>query len=98
LVRDLDLVQVRGRGQPVNIYELLGPMPPLGPPPWLKVFAQARAAYLEGKWPEAADLFQEIAILNPNDQPAKVFRKRCHKYLDKPPLSDWKGIFVLENK
>jgi adenylate cyclase len=98
LVRELDVVQVRGRAHPVEICELLGPMPSGGPPDWLRSFQEARAAYMEGKWQEAADRFQELLSLNPHDHPAQVFLKRCHKYLEKPPLAEWQGIFVLETK
>jgi adenylate cyclase len=98
LVRELDLVQVRGRAQPESLYELLRGMPAGGPPAWLLAFEQARRAYLEEQWVEAAELFQEGINLNPADQPGQVFLKRCRKYLEKPPPPEWKGVFVLENK
>ena len=97
LLRELDLVQVRGRAQPVTIYELISRMPPTGPPAWLKLFAAGRAAFMQGKIPEASARFSEILDLHCDDQPAKVFLKRCQKHLDKPRLSEWKGAFVLEN-
>ena len=97
LVRELDLVQVRGRVQPVTIYELISLMPPTGPPAWLQLFEAGRAAYMQGKIPEASTRFCEMLDLHGNDQPAKVFLKRCQKHLDKPQLSEWKGVFVLEN-
>lgn len=98
LVRELDLVQVQGRTQPVTIYELLGPMPPTGPPAWLQLFEDGRAAYMEGKIPEASKQFCEILDLYLEDHPSKVFLKRCQKHLNKPSLSEWKGVFVLEEK
>jgi adenylate cyclase len=98
LVRELDLVQVRGRVQPVIIYELLGFRHVLGSPPWLKIFEAGRAAYLEGRMQEAAAQFKEILENHLDDPPSRVFLKRCQKHLDKPQLSEWKGAFVLENK
>jgi adenylate cyclase len=98
LVRELDLVQVRGRVHPVIIYELLGPVPTDGPPAWLKLFEAGRSAYIDGKIPEAANLFNEILETYLDDQPTKVFLKRCQKHLEKPRLSEWKGTFVLDNK
>jgi adenylate cyclase len=95
LVRELDLVQVRGRVQPVTIYELISLMPPTGPPAWLPLFEAGRAAYMEGKIPEASSRFCEILDLHREDQPSKVFLKRCQRHLDKPLLSDWKGATVL---
>jgi adenylate cyclase len=97
LVRELDLVQVRGRAQPVTIYELISLMPPTGPPAWLQLFEAGRTAYMQGKISEASNRFCEILDLYCDDQPSKVFLKRCQKHLDKPLLSEWKGVFVLEN-
>ena len=98
IVRELDLVQVRGRVQPVTIYELLGFRHLLGPPPWLKIFEAGRSAYLEGKINEAAALFNEILENYLDDPPSRVFLKRCQKHLQKPLPLDWKEAFVLESK
>jgi adenylate cyclase len=98
LVRELDLVQVHGRAQPVMVYELLSRMPSTGPPGWLPIFEAGRAAYLQGKISEAASRFFEILDLYCDDPPSSVFLKRCQKHLDKPSLSEWKGAHVLENK
>ena len=98
LGREVDLVQVHGRAQPVTVYELLSHMPPTGPPSWLPIFEAGRTAYLQGKISEAASRFFEILDLYCDDPPSSVFLKRCQKHLDKPLLSEWKGPHVLENK
>ena len=98
LVRELDLVQVHGRAHPVMVYELLSRMPPTGPPSWLPIFEAGRAAYVQGKIPEAASRFFEILDLYCDDPPSSVFLKRCQKHLDRPSLSEWKGAHVLESK
>jgi len=98
LVRELDLVQVRGRAQPVTVFELLSLMPPNGPPPWLPIFEAGRAAFKDGKIPEAASLFQEILDSYLEDPPSRAYLKRCQKHLEKPLLSLWKGALVLESK
>ena len=98
LVRELDLVQVHGRAQPVSIYELIGSMPPTGPPGWLPIFEAGRAAYRQGKIPEAASRFFEVLDLYCDDPPSSVFLKRCQKHLDQPLLAEWQGAHILENK
>ena len=95
LVRELDLVQVRGRAQPVTIYELMGRLPPGGPPPWLEIFEAGLAAYKEGKIPEAASRFFEILDLYCDDPPSGVFLKRCRQHLDQPLLTKWQEPYVL---
>ena len=68
------------------------------PPGWLPIFEAGRAAYLEGKIPEAASRFFEILDLYCDDPPSSIFLKRCQKHLDEPALAEWKGAHVLENK
>ncbi|MFP3867620.1 MAG: CHASE2 domain-containing protein [Desulfobacteraceae bacterium] len=96
LVRELDWVQVKGRVKPVTIYELLGTFPTTGIPEWLKMFNAGRAAYLERQWRQAISRFQEAFILNPDDQPTKVYLYRCLKYLQREPPLSWNGVFILD--
>ena len=98
LVRELDLVQVRGRVQPVTIYELFSLMPPDGPPSWLQLFDAGREAYKEGKISEASNRFFEILDLYLDDPPTRVFLKRCHKHLDRPQVAESQAAFVLDSK
>ncbi|MDD3581344.1 MAG: adenylate/guanylate cyclase domain-containing protein [Desulfobacca sp.] len=96
LVRELDQVLVRGRFQPVAIYELLGYLPTNGIQDWVQLFAAGRAAYLERQWRQAISQFQEAFMLNPDDQPTKLYLYRCLKYLQNPPPSYWDGVYNLE--
>ncbi len=98
LVRELDWIQVKGRNQPVTIYELLGPYPPEGPPPWLEYFLIGLSAYRRRQWEEASQAFWEAVNLNPGDRPTQVFLGRCRLYAAEPPPPDWQGVFVLESK
>jgi adenylate cyclase len=98
LVRELDLVRVKGRGQPVTIYELLGPHPPEGRYPWLDYFAAGLQAYRQRDWEEASQAFGEVLRLRPEDRPTHVFLGRCRFYAVAPPPPDWQGVFSLEGK
>jgi adenylate cyclase len=98
LVRELDLVQVRGRGQPLVISELVGPYPPQGPPPWVEVFTAGLKAYRQCQWDEASQAFREVLHLKPGDPPAQVFLKRCLALAKTPPSPGWQGVFVLESR
>jgi adenylate cyclase len=98
LLRELDQVLVKGRARPVTVYELLGPRPAAGEPPWVAAFAAGRAAYLERRWDLAAAHFQEVLSRKVDDGPAKLFLQRCRGYLEQPPPSDWQGVFILESK
>jgi adenylate cyclase len=98
LVREVDLVQVKGRAQPVRVYELLGSLPPDGLPPWLDHFAAGLQAYRHRQWEEASQAFGEVLLLKPGDRPTQVFLGRCRFFAVAPPPSEWQGVFNLDVK
>ena len=96
VVRELDMVRIRGRRQTMTIYELVGPYPREGFPPWLDFFATGLTAYRNRQWEEASQAFQEVLLLKPGDRPAEVFLKRCRSLAEKPPPANWQAVFILE--
>ncbi len=98
LCRELDLVRVKGRHQPVAIYELLGEITAQAQYPWLAPFAAGLAAYRQGQWNKAAARFQEVLIQRPGDPPTLCFLQRLAAYQQQPPPPDWQGVFSLETK
>lgn len=98
LVREIDLVQVKGRAQPVAVYELLGTMPPEGIPFWVGLFGVGLELYRQRHWEEAYRTFEEVLRLRPDDPPSLVFQERCRIYTVSPPAHDWQGIFTLDMK
>ncbi|MFZ2089096.1 MAG: adenylate/guanylate cyclase domain-containing protein, partial [Desulfobaccales bacterium] len=96
LLRELDLAQVRGRLQPVTIYELVWSAPGDPRPLWLSSFEEGRAAYLRRDWRQAALLFEEVIRLKPQDGPATLYLQRCRRYHEAPPPPDWEGVAGLE--
>jgi len=99
LLRGLDYIRVKGKSQPVEIYELLGYREHPGDLADLaERFAQARACYKLHDWPRAAQLFDAILQRWPEDGPARVFRDRVAEYLAYPPSADWDGVFTAKHK
>ncbi len=99
LFRELDLIQVKGKLQPVTIYELVA----LGSAAVeheerLNAFARARASYLRREWLEAQKMFQEVLDRWPDDGPARTYWKRCQDYLFEAPTESWDGVFVMTHK
>ncbi|MEN9799252.1 MAG: hypothetical protein RL653_2948 [Pseudomonadota bacterium] len=78
--RELDVVRVVGRSEPVRVYELVGPGE-LPPPPLPGRWAEALALYREGRFAEALVLFQ----LSPEDGPSQLYAERCEAWLAGPP-------------
>src|SRR5579859_3004219 len=98
--RELDLIRVKGKLQPVTIYELVGRAADVSTEirNLLAQFVTARALYQSRGWLEAQQAFQSILESNPTDGPSRTYWKRCQEYLfDEPPLT-WDGVFTMDHK
>ena len=96
VLREVDMVRVKGRQQAVRIYELLaksGSPLPLEQEKALRVYAEGLQAYRQQSWGEALALFREGLALWPEDGAARTMAERCRIYQGAPPPEDWKGIF-----
>ena len=98
LFRELDLVQVKGRLQPVTIYELLGRQEDTANFPWLETFTAVLQSYRQRQWDLAAQLFREVLVHQPKDPPSLCFQRRLKYFQQHPPLPDWHGIYSLNHK
>jgi adenylate cyclase len=101
--RELDLIRVKGKLQPVTLYELVaargtpeGDAPGLGTR--LEYFAQGRACYRERRWRDAEIAFQKLLKLWPEDGPARMYLNRCSEYLVSAPEDNWDGVYVMTHK
>lgn len=99
IFRELDLIRVKGKLQPVTIYELLGRRDGGGEMDELAAtFAKGRALYQQRKWTEAQAVFEDILHRWPGDGPGRTYWKRCQDYLSEEPPSNWDGVFVMTHK
>jgi adenylate cyclase len=96
--RALALIKVKGRSQPVRIYELLGPKGAVEPARLERARAFERA--LDGlharDFAGARDLFAPLA--RAGDAAAEVYREVCERYLAEPPPADWDGSYRMTSK
>ncbi len=100
IFRELDLIRVKGKLQPVVIYELVAFSPDLTAEmqTLLDRFCEARALYRQRRWLEAQTAFQSILDQWPNDGPARAYWKRCQEYLFDEPSTNWDGVFTMTHK
>jgi adenylate cyclase len=103
--RELDLIRVKGKLQPVSIYELMGRAGQnsvYGTPEEMHarmtLFQQARELYRKRQWAEAQKSFQTILDKWPDEGPARTYWKRCQDYLFDEPSSGWDGVFTMTHK
>ena len=103
--RELDLIRVKGKSQPVRIYELIcrqGEDSAYGTPAQvqerLAQFAYGRELYCARRWEEAQRAFQSILDQWGADGPSRAYWKRCQEYLFDEPPSGWDGVFTMTHK
>jgi adenylate cyclase len=98
LIRELDSVRVKGKKDPVVIYELID----YGKPEQtllelVHIFEHGLAAYKHRQWNEASEHFH-AALKQREDGPSKLYLARCEEYALNPPPEDWDGVFVMKTK
>jgi len=99
LVRELDLIRVKGKMRPVTIYELLGPFEETqGIRPMIDRFHAAMEAYRSARWETAIGMFGELLRDYPDDGPTRIFIQRCWDLIEEPPEGEWDGVFVMKTK
>jgi adenylate cyclase len=105
LFRELDLIRVKGKFQPVTVYELCGKLSELQHDPGFtemqerfEKFTIARCLYRQRKWLEAQQMFQAILNRWPDEGPSRTYWKRCHEYLIEEPPAGWDGVFTVLHK
>ena len=97
--RELDKIKVKGKNQPVNIYELMDVAAEKSKyESLLTGFDRAMAAYRSQNWKDAAGQFGELLGVYPDDGPTRVFLQRALEYLENAPESDWDGVYVMKSK
>jgi adenylate cyclase len=101
LMREVDQVRVKGRKQPVRIYELLGNSGDSLSREMeesLNYFTAGLEAYRQQVWQEALDLFKRSLAILPEDGPSRIMAERCQIYKEAPPPTDWDGVFTMTTK
>ena len=99
--REIDLVVVKGKTQPVAIYEILAYHTPESFPgigEVLGLFKEALSAYRARKCDAAIKVFGQCLAINSNDKPSQLYIERAQFLKKTPPPEDWTGVWVMESK
>ncbi|MGG6293188.1 GAF domain-containing protein [Leptolyngbya sp. AN02str] len=100
-VRELDRIQVKGKTQPVDIYELLGDRTHPLPDPmqeFLHLYQQGRHAYKHQRFQDAIRCFEQARRIKEGDRAVLVHLERAHAYLLTPPPPNWDGVHIMQTK
>ena len=98
--RELDRVRVKGKAEPVTIFEPLGLKEEL-PDSWideLKRHKQALLYFREQQWDKAEALFAKLQQTSRSPAPYKIYVERIAQYRKRPPAKGWDGVFTYNQK
>lgn len=100
LSREIGSFKVAGKVKPVVVYELLGRTEECGDAKrrTCELFAEAREAFKERSWDEAAEKFHRVAQESGGDGPSEFYRKLCEDYKRNPPEEPWDGVIRMDKK
>jgi adenylate cyclase len=100
-IRNVDMVVVKGKTQPVGVYEVLDYHTDETFPNLMDVvnyFNEGMKHYRGGSWDDAIDKFQEALSRNPNDKLSQSYIERCEHLKAEPPGDEWNGTWVMTSK
>lgn len=99
LCRELDYITVKGKTEPVCIYEILqqkniaeGKIFEIK-----ELFEEGLHFYRNQNWAEAQKKFA-LNVKKYNDYPSKVFIERIKHFKKNPPPENWDGVFIMKAK
>ncbi len=98
--REVDHVIVKGKTEPVGIYEVLDyhskeTFPNLMDA--VNCFRDGFEKYRRGDWDQAVTAFGEALKANPDDELSRTYVERCEQLLASPPEA-WDGVWAMTSK
>ncbi len=105
LVRKLDMVRVKGKNEPIVIYELVSAKKDAAD--WyydvVTRFEKGLELYFKQKWAAAKKEFTAAESIRvkkgkAHDGPSNAFIERCDFFRKHPPGKGWDGVWVMKTK
>ncbi len=99
--RQVDYVIVKGKTEPVGVYEVLDFHDDESYPNLVEalgLFNDGYRSWNEGKWDQATKLFNSVKKINPDDKAAQLYIDRCAHMKKNPPKGNWDGVWVMTSK
>ena len=100
-IREVDLVVVKGKTEPVVVYEVLDYHTDETFPNLMEVvgyFKDGLQKYRARQWDSASTAFAKAFSLNPKDTLSRIYIERCDYLKANPPEADWQGVWIMQSK
>ena len=99
--RELDLVSVKGRLEPLRIYEVFdadGHEQKQAKLQSRDDLGEAIRFYRESCWDDALERFESCKAISPEDPLVQIYIDRCQHNRVDPPGPDWTGVHAFDHK
>ncbi|WP_374028394.1 adenylate/guanylate cyclase domain-containing protein [Bdellovibrio bacteriovorus] len=98
--REIDRVRVKGKLEPVRIFELVCEGAAKDKTAELMAsFQMGYDLYHQKRFAEAKEVFEKAQSNWGAEEPvSQLYIERCQEYLDSPPPPDWDGVYVMKTK
>ncbi|MFQ5621130.1 MAG: CHASE2 domain-containing protein [Candidatus Nanoarchaeia archaeon] len=99
VVRELDCIIVKGKKEPIKIFELVCRKTELTDDlyEFIAHYETGLNYYITQKWDQAIDEFKKANKLK-KDYASEVFIERCKTFKKSPPPKDWNGVWEFKTK
>jgi adenylate cyclase len=100
-LRPVDLVQVKGKTEPVDVFTLIGSRNEVVDPDllkWLQSYEEGIKKFRGRQFAEAKILFSQFLEFYPDDFLAKMYLERALRYEKAPPDASWNAVEVFTKK
>ncbi|MDF1734132.1 MAG: GAF domain-containing protein [Minwuia sp.] len=100
-LRDIDKVVVKGKTQPVGVFECLDYHNDQSFPNLMDAlgnFNEGVKRYRHQEWDKAVSYFEEALKANDSDKLANTYIERCALMKENPPGDDWDGVWIMTSK
>ncbi|MEX2214260.1 MAG: adenylate/guanylate cyclase domain-containing protein [Phycisphaeraceae bacterium] len=101
LIRQVDRVKVKGKRDPVNVFEVFDAEPVETRElkrTTREIFTKAFEAYMKGDMKAAREGFDKVIQQNPHDVAAGSLLARCETFLKSGLPAGWTGVTTLDHK
>lgn len=101
LYRYLDKIIVKGKTKPIDIYEILDPLPKQIKETRLESITKYKEAitlFQERKFIDAEKLFHEIKNQYPQEKLCQIYIERCESLKETKLPIDWNGAWIMKSK
>jgi len=96
--RELDSVRVKGKKEPVAIYELAGEEEVIVySEDFMSLYGKGLQLYKKMEWDRSIQEFKTGLKIR-DDEVSRMYIKRCAYFKKNPPGEDWDGVFTLKTK